>query len=56
MAERGGAGQATIYGKGGKTRVVLLSANTWRILAALPAGGPDEPVFRSREGGALDAS
>ena len=25
-----GEGQATVYGKGGKTRAVLLSANTWR--------------------------
>jgi site-specific recombinase XerD len=56
LAERqDGAGQATIYGKGGKTRAVLLSANTWRALMSLRgAAGPDEPVFRSREGGALD--
>jgi site-specific recombinase XerD len=56
LAERqGGEGQATIYGKGGKTRAVLLSANTWRTLMSLRGeAGPDEPVFRSREGGALD--
>jgi site-specific recombinase XerD len=56
LAERqDGAGQATIYGKGGKTRAVLLSANTWRALMSLrDAAGPDEPVFLSREGGALD--
>jgi site-specific recombinase XerD len=56
LAERqDGAGQATIYGKGGKTRAVLLSANTWRTLMSLRGeAGPDEPVFLSREGGALD--
>lgn len=54
LAERdGGAGQATVYGKGGKTRVVLLSANTWRTLLALRGeAGPEEPVFRSRKQGA----
>ncbi len=31
LAPRDGAGQATVFGKGGKTRVVLLSANTWGI-------------------------
>lgn len=52
-----GAGQATVFGKGGKTRVVLLSAATWTVLIALrgEAGG-DDPVFRSRKGGALDPS
>ena len=49
----GGAGQATGYGKGGKTRVILLSANTWRTVAAIRGeAGPDDPVFRSRKGGA----
>ena len=54
FAERdGGAGQATVFGKGGKTRAVLLSPNTWRTLQAQrgEAGG-DDPVFRSRKGGA----
>ena len=57
-AEReGGAGQITAFGKGGKTRVVLLSVNTWRTLLAIRDGaGADDPVFRSREGGALDPS
>jgi site-specific recombinase XerD len=52
------AGQATVYGKGGKTRVVLLSANTWRLLSELRGeAGPDDPVFRSRKGGGpLDPS
>src|SRR5215213_5799924 len=57
LAERDVAGQVTVYGKGGKTRVVLLSANTWSTLCEI--GGstdPDAPVFRSRKGGPLDAS
>src|SRR3954471_5252934 len=57
LAERDGAGQVTVYGKGGKTRVVLLSTGTWMLLAGLRgAAGPDAPVFRSRKGGALDQS
>ena len=56
-ARDGGAGQATVYGKGGKTRAVLLSAATWRVLIDLRgAAKPDEPVFRSQKGGALDPS
>ena len=56
-ARDGGAGQATVYGKGGKTRVVLLSAATWKLLTELRGdASPDSPVFRSRKGGRLDAS
>lgn len=51
---RGEAGQLTIYGKGSKTRVILLSAATWRELAGVRNGaGLDEPLFRSRKGGHL---
>jgi integrase/recombinase XerD len=56
VQERDEAGQLTIFGKGEKTRVVLLSASTWAELVAFrPAGaGPDDPLFRSRKkGGAL---
>src|SRR5215212_2083367 len=58
LSERDGAGQVTVYGKGGKTRVVLLSGGTWTLLAGLRgAAGPDEAVFRSRKGGGpLDES
>src|SRR5215213_5850209 len=35
LAKRDGAGQVTVYGKGGKTRVVLLSVGTWTLLAGL---------------------
>jgi integrase/recombinase XerD len=57
LVERGDAGQVTVFGKGGKTRVVLLQPGIWRELTnlRLVAAG-DEPVFRSRKGGALDAS
>jgi len=49
--EREGAGQITVYGKGGKTRVVLLSLATWAELIALKGdGGADDAVFASRKG------
>jgi site-specific recombinase XerD len=53
----GGAGQITVFGKGGKTRIVLLPAAMWRELVALrgEAAG-DDPVFRSVRGGPLDPS
>jgi site-specific recombinase XerD len=65
LQPREDAGQVTVYGKGGKTRVVLLSPATWRVLLALPgaravagdeaagagAGERDAPVFPSRRGG-----
>ncbi|MCW6511309.1 tyrosine-type recombinase/integrase [Lichenifustis flavocetrariae] len=54
LSARDGAGQVTAFGKGGKTRVILLSANTWRTVAAISGdAGPDAPVFRSVKGGAL---
>ena len=51
ILEREGAGQITVFGKGGKTRVVLLSSETWASLTTLrcEAGG-DDPVFASRKG------
>jgi integrase/recombinase XerD len=52
--EREDAGQITVFGKGSKTRPVLLSRETWRELVRLREGltaaghdGPGEPVFRS---------
>lgn len=57
LAPRDEAGQITVFGKGGKTRVVLLPVGLWRTLIALRgAAGADEPVFRSAKGGALDPS
>ena len=48
-----GAGQITVFGKGGKTRVILLPAALWIRLIALNRAAPDDPVFRSREGNPL---
>ncbi|TCO07522.1 tyrosine-type recombinase/integrase [Camelimonas lactis] len=52
LSPRDDAGQVTIHGKGGKTRVVLLSVRTWRELAGLrPSDAdPDGAVFESRKG------
>lgn len=38
LAPRDAAGQVAVFGKGGKTRVVLLSNATWRELAAIRQG------------------
>lgn len=59
LANRDDAGQATVFGKGGKTRIILLSRNTWVSLQAIRPEHADQdaPVFASRKGGApLDAS
>ena len=52
-------GQLTLFGKGGKTRRVLLSADTWAVLdahrqreAAEGYAEADGPVLRSRKAGA----
>lgn len=57
LAARDDAGQATILGKGQKTRFVLLSSNTWKAVMALRGDADaDAAVFLSRNGGALDPS
>ena len=56
LSAREDAGQVTVFGKGGKTRAVLLKASIWQDLAALRGADPDAALFRSREGGALDPS
>ena len=56
LSVRDDAGQVTVFGKGGKTRAVLLKASMWQDLAALRSAEPDAALFRSREGGALDPS
>lgn len=49
-----GGGQATVFGKGGKTRAVLVQPKLWRMLTALRGdAGADGPVFRSRKGAML---
>jgi integrase/recombinase XerD len=52
LRERGDAGQVTVYGKGGKTRVVLLPATFWRELVSIRDDAPAAaPVFASRTRG-----
>lgn len=54
LSERGEAGQITVLGKGGRTRVVLLPTPVWTRLKALQGNAEGNiPVFRSRQGGAL---
>jgi integrase/recombinase XerD len=56
LVDRDDAGQVTVFGKGGKTRTVLLPASVWNDLRALRRGASnDGPVFVSRtRGGHLD--
>jgi integrase/recombinase XerD len=57
LQSRVDGGQATIFGKGGKTRVVLLPDSLWRCLVTLRAdAGIDAPVFMSQRRGHLDPS
>ena len=50
-------GKLTVFGKGGKTRVVLLPVRLWTALVALRGdAGPDAPVFVSQRKGHLDPS
>jgi len=58
LTRRGDTGQATVFGKGSKTRVVLLPATIWHELKALQGNAlPDAPVFQSRkQGGHLTRS
>lgn len=44
------SGQITVFGKGGKTRIILLKASIWKDLLPFCSGEPDAPLFRSREG------
>ncbi|CAN5535176.1 tyrosine-type recombinase/integrase [soil metagenome] len=55
---RNEAGQITVFGKGGKTRSVLMPKSVWYAVQALRQGAGDStPVFRSRKGGGhLDES
>jgi integrase/recombinase XerD len=54
LQPRDDAGQVTVFGKGGKTRVVLLPPGIWGELTALRGGaGEGDPVFRSNKGGHL---
>jgi len=54
----GESGQVTLFGKGEKTRAVVLSRQTWQALQAIrPAGAKaTDPIFKSQKGGSLDES
>lgn len=55
VATNGDSGQITLYGKGGKTRVVKLSKPTYKALCDLDNGARDDrPIFVSQKGGPLD--
>jgi integrase/recombinase XerD len=55
--EREEGGQLTVFGKGGKTRYVLISNETWLEVESLRGtAGQDDPVFVSRKGSHLDPS
>jgi len=59
VAPNGDSGQLTLFGKGGKTRRVLLSRATWQALQSIRPvdADPASPVFASQKGGGhLDAS
>jgi len=50
-ANRHGLGQVTLFGKGGKTRTVLLSSSLYRdLLATRTSKNPEAAVFASRKG------
>jgi integrase/recombinase XerD len=57
LQNRDDAGQITVFGKGGKTRTVLMPKSVWNSLVVLKKDAAEiAPVFRSRKGGHLDES
>jgi len=57
VVERDDSAQVTVFGKGGKTRHVLLSVGTWEVLRAIRGNaGEDDPLFVSRKGTPLSVS
>lgn len=55
LKERGESGQVTVFGKGKKTRTVLLKADVWDELLKLRGDrSNDDPVFQSRKGGHIN--
>ena len=54
---RDNAGQITVFGKGNKTRSVLMPQSVWNAVQSLRGDANEQaPVFRSRKGGHLDDS
>jgi integrase/recombinase XerD len=57
LQNRDCAGQITVFGKGGKTRTVLMPESVWNAVQSLRKdAGENSPVFRSRKGGHLNES
>jgi integrase/recombinase XerD len=57
LQSRSSAGQITVFGKGSKTRTVLLPEAVWKVLMSLRGEARDDsPVFLSRKHGHLDES
>ena len=57
LQNRDRAGQITVFGKGGKTRTVLMPSSVWNAVQLLRNDAKENaPVFRSRKGGHLDES
>jgi integrase/recombinase XerD len=55
LKERGESGQVTVFGKGRKTRTILLKQDIWDELMQLKgARSNNEPVFKSRKGGHIN--
>lgn len=54
LKARGNGGQITVFGKGDKTRTVLVGAGIWREISGLKGDAKhDDPVFVSGKGGHL---
>ena len=52
VKSRNQGGQVSVFGKGGKTRVILIPPIVWEVLWQLKKDyGNDDPVFRSRQKG-----
>lgn len=57
LQSRDKAGQITVFGKGNKTRSVLMPLSVWNAVQSLRNDAREnDPVFRSRKGGHLDES
>ncbi len=57
LSAREDGGQISVFGKGNKTRAILLPVSVWNMIFSLWGSAADAaPVFRSRKGGHLDPS
>jgi integrase/recombinase XerD len=51
LQPNGDSGQITVFGKGGQTRTIRVSASVWKLLSSIrkPDALPGDPVFGSRK-------